>query len=234
MGFNKVYTSAEEALVGIEDGMTLMIGGFGLCGIPENSIAALVRKGTKNLTCISNNAGVDDFGLGLLLQTKQIKKMISSYVGENAEFERQMLSGELEVELVPQGTLATRCMAAGYGMPAIWTPAGVGTEVAEGKETRVFNGKEYLLEYAFEADFAIVKAWKGDTMGNLIYKSTARNFNPAMAMGGKITIAEVEELVPAGELDPNQIHTPGIYVHRIFKGAHFEKRIEQRTVRKKI
>ena len=232
MGFNKVYKTADEALMGIEDGMTLMLGGFGLCGIPENSIAALVRKGTKNLTCISNNAGVDDFGLGLLLQTKQIKKMISSYVGENAEFERQMLSGELEVELVPQGTLATRCMAAGYGMPAIWTPAGVGTEVAEGKETRVFNGKEYLLEYAFEADFSIVKAWKGDTMGNLIYKSTARNFNPAMAIGGKITIAEVEELVPAGELDPNQIHTPGIYIHRIFKGEKFEKRIEQRTVRK--
>ena len=233
MGFNKVYKTADEALVGIEDGMTLMLGGFGLCGIPENSIAALVRKGTKNLTCISNNAGVDDFGLGLLLQTKQIKKMISSYVGENAEFERQMLSGELEVELVPQGTLATRCMAAGYGMPAIWTPAGVGTEVAEGKETRIFNGKEYLLEYAFEADFAIVKAWKGDTMGNLIYKSTARNFNPAMAIGGKITIAEVEELVPAGELDPNQIHTPGIYIHRIFQGEKFEKRIEQRTVREK-
>jgi 3-oxoacid CoA-transferase subunit A len=234
MGFNKIYKTADEALFGIEDGMTLMLGGFGLCGIPENSIAALVRKGTKNLTCISNNAGVDDFGLGLLLQTKQIKKMISSYVGENAEFERQMLSGELEVELVPQGTLATRCMAAGYGMPAIWTPAGVGTEVAEGKETRMFNGKEYLLEYAFEADFAIVKAWKGDTMGNLIYKSTARNFNPSMAIGGKITIAEVEELVPAGELDPNQIHTPGIYVHRIFKGEKFEKRIEQRTVRKAI
>ncbi|MCE2963746.1 MAG: CoA transferase subunit A [Chitinophagales bacterium] len=232
MGFNKVFKTADEALGGIEDGMTLMLGGFGLCGIPENSIAALVRKGIKNLTCISNNAGVDDFGLGLLLQTKQIKKMISSYVGENAEFERQMLSGELEVELVPQGTLATRCMAAGYGMPAIWTPAGVGTEVAEGKETRVFNGKEYLLEYAFEADFAIVKAWKGDTMGNLIYKSTARNFNPSMAIGGKITIAEVEELVPAGELDPNQIHTPGIYIHRIFQGEKFEKRIEQRTVRK--
>lgn len=233
MGFNKVYSNAQAAIDGIEDGMTLMIGGFGLCGIPENSIAALVQKGAKNLTCISNNAGVDDFGLGLLLQTRQIKKMISSYVGENAEFERQMLSGELEVELVPQGTLATRCMAAGYGMPAIWTPAGVGTEVAEGKETRNFNGKEYLLEYAFEADFAIVKAWKGDTMGNLIYRETARNFNPAMAMGGKITIAEVEELVPAGALDPNQIHTPGIYVHRIFQGAHFEKRIEQRTVRKK-
>jgi 3-oxoacid CoA-transferase subunit A len=233
MGFNKVYKTADEALAGIEDGMTLMLGGFGLCGIPENSIAALVKKGTKNLTCISNNAGVDDFGLGLLLQTKQIKKMISSYVGENAEFERQMLSGELEVELVPQGTLATRCMAAGYGMPAIWTPAGVGTEVAEGKETRIFDGKEYLMEYAFDAQFAIVKAWKGDTMGNLIYRSTARNFNPSMAIGGKITIAEVEELVPAGELDPDQIHTPGIYVHRIFQGQKFEKRIEQRTVRKR-
>jgi 3-oxoacid CoA-transferase subunit A len=233
MGFNKVYKTADEALAGIEDGMTLMLGGFGLCGIPENSIAALVKKGTKNLTCISNNAGVDDFGLGLLLQTKQIKKMISSYVGENAEFERQMLSGELEVELVPQGTLATRCMAAGYGMPAIWTPAGVGTEVAEGKETRIFDGKEFLMEYAFDAQYAIVKAWKGDTMGNLIYRSTARNFNPSMAIGGKITIAEVEELVPAGELDPDQIHTPGIYVHRIFQGEKFEKRIEQRTVRKK-
>jgi 3-oxoacid CoA-transferase subunit A len=211
-----------------------MLGGFGLCGIPENAIAALVKKGTTNLTCISNNAGVDDFGLGLLLKTKQIKKMISSYVGENAEFERQMLSGELEVELVPQGTLATRCMAAGYGMPAIWTPAGVGTEVAEGKETRDFDGKTYLMEYAFDAQFAIVKAWKGDTMGNLIYKSTARNFNPSMAIGGKITIAEVEELVPAGSLDPDQIHTPGIYVHRIFQGTTFEKRIEQRTVRSKV
>jgi 3-oxoacid CoA-transferase subunit A len=234
MGFNKVYQSADEALIGIEDGMTLMLGGFGLCGIPENAIAALVKKGTTNLTCISNNAGVDDFGLGLLLKTKQIKKMISSYVGENAEFERQMLSGELEVELVPQGTLATRCMAAGYGMPAIWTPAGVGTEVAEGKETRDFDGKTYLMEYAFDAQFAIVKAWKGDTMGNLIYKSTARNFNPSMAIGGKITIAEVEELVPAGSLDPDQIHTPGIYVHRIFQGTTFEKRIEQRTVRSKV
>ncbi|MFY7861203.1 MAG: CoA transferase subunit A [Chitinophagales bacterium] len=234
MGFNKVYQSADEALKGIEDGMTLMLGGFGLCGIPENAIAALVKKGTKNLTCISNNAGVDDFGLGLLLQTKQIKKMISSYVGENAEFERQMLSGELEVELVPQGTLATRCMAAGYGMPAIWTPAGVGTEVALGKETREFDGKTYLMEYAFDAQFAIVKAWKGDTMGNLVYKSTARNFNPSMAIGGKITIAEVEELVPAGSLDPDQIHTPGIYVHRIFQGSTFEKRIEQRTVRSKV
>jgi 3-oxoacid CoA-transferase subunit A len=233
MGFQKVYKNVDDALQGIEDGMTLMLGGFGLCGIPENAIAALVKRGTKNLTCISNNAGVDDFGLGLLLQTKQIKKMISSYVGENEEFERQMLSGELEVELVPQGTLATRCMAAGYGMPVIYTPAGIGTEVAEGKETRIFDGKEYLMEYAFKADFAIVKAWKGDSMGNLVYKSTARNFNPAMAMGGKITIAEVEELVPLGELDPDQIHTPGIYVHRIFQGEKFEKRIEQRTTRKK-
>ncbi len=234
---NRVVKNVDEAIADIKDGMTLMVGGFGLCGIPENSIAALVRKGVKNLTCISNNAGVDDFGLGLLLQTKQIKKMISSYVGENAEFERQMLSGELEVELVPQGTLATRCMAAGYGMPVIYTPAGVGTEVAEGKETRRFSfhgvEKEYLMEKAFEADFAIVKAWKGDTAGNLIYRSTARNFNPLMAMGGKITIAEVEHLVPAGELDPDHVHTPGIYVHRIFEGSHYEKRIEQRTVRKK-
>lgn len=228
---NKVIAHADEAVRDIEDGMTLMLGGFGLCGIPENCITALVKKRVKNLTCISNNAGVDDFGIGLMLQGKQVKKMISSYVGENAEFERQLLSGELEVELVPQGTLATRCMASGYGMPAIFTPAGVGTEVAEGKEIRNFNGKDYLMEMAFEADFAIVKAWKGDTMGNLIYKSTARNFNPVMAMGGKITIAEVEELVPAGELDPDQIHTPGIYVHRIFQGKNYEKRIEQRTVR---
>ena len=235
---NRVVKNVDEAIADVKDGMTLMVGGFGLCGIPENSIAALVRKGVKNLTCISNNAGVDDFGLGLLLQTKQIKKMISSYVGENAEFERQMLSGELEVELVPQGTLATRCMAAGYGMPVIYTPAGVGTEVAIGKETRKFSfhgvEKEYLMEHAFEADFAIVKAWKGDTAGNLIYRSTARNFNPMMAMAGKITIAEVEHLVPAGELDPDQIHTPGIYVHRIFQGSNYEKRIEQRTVRKRI
>lgn len=234
---NRVVKNVEEALKDVKDGNTLMVGGFGLCGIPENCIAELVKKGVKNLTCISNNAGVDDFGLGLLLQTKQIKKMISSYVGENDEFERQMLSGELEVELVPQGTLATRCMAAGYGMPVIFTPAGVGTEVAIGKETRkfTFNGeeKEYLMEKAFEADFAIVKAWKGDTAGNLIYNSTARNFNPLMAMAGKITIAEVEELVPAGELDPDHIHTPGIYVHRIFQGQKYEKRIEQRTVRKK-
>jgi 3-oxoacid CoA-transferase subunit A len=233
---SRVVKNVEEATKDIKDGMTLMVGGFGLCGIPENCLAQLVKMGVKNLTCISNNAGVDDFGLGLLLQTKQIKKMISSYVGENDEFERQMLSGELEVELVPQGTLATRCLAAGYGMPVIYTPAGVGTEVAQGKEVRKFhfNGeeKEYLMEKAFEADFAIVKAWKGDTAGNLIYRSTARNFNPMMAMAGKITIAEVEELVPAGELDPNYIHTPGIYVHRIFQGAKYEKRIEQRTVRK--
>ena len=228
---NKVIANADVAIQDIQDGMTLMLGGFGLCGIPENSITALVKKGIKNLTCISNNAGVDDFGIGLMLHQKQVKKMIASYVGENAEFERQLLSGELEVELIPQGTLATRCMAAGYGMPAIFTPAGVGTEVAEGKETRNFNGKDYLMELAFDADFAIVKAWKGDTMGNLIYKSTARNFNPLMAMAGRITIAEVEELVPAGELDPDQIHTPGIYVHRIFKGSNYEKRIEQRTVR---
>lgn len=230
---NKVVANADAAIEGITDGMTLMVGGFGLCGIPENCISALVRKGTKGLTCISNNAGVDDFGLGLLLQHKQIKKMISSYVGENAEFERQMLSGELEVDLIPQGTLATRCLAAGYGMPAVYTPAGVGTEVAEGKEVRVFNGKEYLLEYAFDAPFAIVKAWKGDTHGNLIFHETARNFNPLMAMAGKVTIAEVEELVPAGALEPDQIHTPGIFVHRIFQGTNYEKRIEQRTVRKK-
>ena len=213
--------------------MTLLVGGFGLCGIPENSIAALVKSGVKNLTCISNNAGVDDFGLGLLLNNRQVKKMVSSYVGENAEFERQMLSGELEVELIPQGTLATRCLAAGYGMPVIYTPAGVGTEVAIGKEVRNFNGKDYLMEYAFDAPFAIVKAWKGDTDGNLVYHETARNFNPLMAMAGKITIAEVEELVPAGSLDPDHIHTPGIYIHRIFQGEKYEKRIEQRTVRKK-
>lgn len=228
---NKVVSGAQEAVRDIQDGMVLMLGGFGLCGIPENCISALVDKKVKDLTCISNNAGVDDFGIGLMLQQKQVKKMISSYVGENAEFERQLLSGELEVELIPQGTLATRCMAAGYGMPAIYTPAGVGTEVAIGKEVRNFDGKDYLLEYAFDADFAIVKAWKGDTHGNLIFKDTARNFNPLMAMAGKITIAEVEELVPAGQLDPNQIHTPGIYVHRIFQGVDYEKRIEQRTVR---
>jgi 3-oxoacid CoA-transferase subunit A len=230
---NKVVENADVAIRDIKDNMTLMVGGFGLCGIPENCISALVKKGTKGLTCISNNAGVDDFGLGLLLKSKLIKKMISSYVGENAEFERQLLSGELEVELIPQGTLATRCLAAGYGMPAIFTPAGVGTEVAEGKEIRIFNEKEYLMEYAFDADFALVKAWKGDTHGNLIFHETARNFNPLMAMAGKITVAEVEELVPAGELDPNNIHTPGIYVHRIFQGKDYEKRIEQRTVRKK-
>lgn len=228
----KLYRNADEAISDIADGNVLMLGGFGLCGIPENCIAALVRKGTKNLTCISNNAGVDDFGIGLMLKQKQVKKMIASYVGENAEFERQLLSGELEVELIPQGTLATRCMAAGYGMPAIFTPAGVGTEVAEGKETRNFNGKDYLMELAFVADFAIVKAWKGDKQGNLIYKDTARNFNPLMAMAAKITIAEVEELVEDGELDPNFIHTPGIYVQRIFQGENYEKRIEQRTVRK--
>ncbi len=228
---HKVYPNATEAVADIKDGAVLMLGGFGLCGIPENCISALVAQKIKNLTCISNNAGVDDFGIGLLLQQKQVKKMISSYVGENAEFERQLLSGELEVELIPQGTLATRCMAAGYGMPAIFTPAGVGTEVAIGKETRDFNSKTYLMEMAFDADYAIVKAWKGDTEGNLIFKDTARNFNPMMAMAGKITIAEVEELVPVGELDPNYIHTPGIFVHRIFKGVNYEKRIEQRTVR---
>lgn len=226
---NKKVASAEEAIYDIKDGYTIMLGGFGLCGIPENCIAALVKKGVKNLTCISNNAGVDDFGIGLMLHNKQVKKMISSYVGENEEFERQLLSGELDVELIPQGTLAFRCMAAGYGMPAIFTPAGIGTEVAIGKEVRNFNGKDYLLEKAFEANFAIVKAWKGDTDGNLIFKATARNFNTVMAMAGKITIAEVEELVEPGVLDPNQIHTPGIYVHRIFKGNQYEKRIEKKT-----
>ncbi|MEO7315314.1 MAG: CoA transferase subunit A [Ginsengibacter sp.] len=229
---NKVFKNAEDALHDVTDGSVIMLGGFGLCGIPEHCISALVKMGVKDLTCISNNAGVDNFGIGLLLKQKQLKKMIASYVGENAEFERQLLQGELDVELVPQGTLATRCMATGYGMPAIFTPAGVGTEVAEGKEVRAFNGKEYLLEYAFDSDFALVKAWKGDKYGNLIFKETARNFNPLMAMAGKITVAEVEELVEPGELDPNMIHTPGIYVHRIFKGDNFEKRIEQRTVRK--
>ncbi|HMG82035.1 MAG TPA: CoA transferase subunit A [Ferruginibacter sp.] len=227
----KLYQNAAQAIADIPNGATLLLGGFGLCGIPENCIAALVQKKIMDLTCISNNAGVDDFGIGLMLQQKQVKKMIASYVGENEEFERQLLSGELEVELIPQGTLATRCMAAGYGMPAIFTPAGVGTEVANGKETRTFNNKEYLLEYAFDADFALVKAWKGDTDGNLIFKETARNFNPLMAMAGKITIAEVEELVAPGELDPDHIHTPGIYVHRIFKGVNYEKRIEKLTVR---
>ncbi|MFC4210443.1 CoA transferase subunit A [Pedobacter lithocola] len=230
---NKVVSGAEEAIQDISDGVTIMLGGFGLCGIPENCINALVAKKIKNLTCISNNAGLDDFGIGLMLKQRQVKKMISSYVGENAEFERQLLSGELEVDLLPQGTLATRCLAAGYGMPAIFTPAGVGTEVAEGKEIRNFDGKDYLMEYAFDADFALVKAWKGDTAGNLIFRSTSRNFNPIMAMAGKTTIAEVEELVEAGELDPDHIHTPGIYVHRIFQGKDYEKRIEQRTVRKK-
>jgi 3-oxoacid CoA-transferase subunit A len=229
---NKVVSDADEAVSDIKDGDILMLGGFGLCGIPENCIAALVKKGIRELTCISNNAGVDDFGIGLMLKKRQVRKMISSYVGENAEFERQLLSGELEVELIPQGTLATRCLAAGYGMPAIYTPAGTGTEVAEQKEIRNFNGKEYLLEYAFQADYALVKAWKGDTDGNLIYRETARNFNPLMAMAGKTTIAEVEQLVPAGELDPDFIHTPGIYVHKIFQGKSYEKRIEQKTFRK--
>ena len=228
----KVFNTADEAIADIHDGAILMLGGFGLCGIPENCIKALVKRGTRQLTCISNNAGVDNFGIGQMLQQKQVSKMIASYVGENAEFERQLLSGELEVELIPQGTLATRCLAAGYGMPAIFTPAGVGTEVAVGKEVRVFKDKAYLLELAFDADFALVKAWKGDTAGNLIYRETARNFNPVMAMAGKITIAEVEELLPAGTLNPDHIHTPGIYVHRIFKGTNYEKRIEQRTVRK--
>lgn len=230
---NKTVNNVQEALIGVKDGMTLMLGGFGLCGIPENSISELVKLGVKNLTCISNNAGVDDFGLGLLLKKKQIKKMISSYVGENDEFERQMLSGELEVDLIPQGTLAERCRAAGAGIPAFYTPAGYGTEVAEGKETREFNGKMHILEHAFQADFAFVKAWKGDTAGNLIFKGTARNFNPMMAMAGKITVAEVEELLEAGELNPNEIHTPGIFVQRIFQGKDYEKRIEQRTVRQK-
>jgi len=230
---NKKVNNVKEALVGVKSGMTLMLGGFGLCGIPENSIQELVRLEVKKLTCISNNAGVDDFGLGLLLKEKQIKKMISSYVGENDEFERQMLSGELEVELTPQGTLAEKCRAAQAGFPAFFTPAGFGTEVAEGKETREFDGKMYVLESAYKADFAFVKAWKGDTAGNLIFKGTARNFNPSMCGAATITIAEVEELVPAGELDPNQIHTPGIFVQRIFQGTHYEKRIEQRTVRQK-
>nr|WP_297308165.1 CoA transferase subunit A [uncultured Flavobacterium sp.] len=228
---NKKVANAQEALFDVKDNQTIMLGGFGLCGIPENSITELVRKNITGLTCISNNAGVDDFGLGLLLQKRQIKKMISSYVGENAEFERQMLSGELDVELTPQGTLAEKCRAAQAGIPAFFTPAGYGTEVAEGKETREYNGKMYVLEEAYKADFAIVKAWKGDEAGNLIFKGTARNFNSCMAGAGKITIAEVEELVPAGTLDPNEIHIPGIYVKRIFQGEKYEKRIEQRTVR---
>jgi len=228
---NKIVDNIEQALEGVESNMTFMFGGFGLSGIPENAITSLSQKEIFGLTCISNNAGVDDFGLGLLIQRKQIKKMISSYVGENAEFERQMLSGELEVDLIPQGSLAERCRAAGAGIPAFFTPAGYGTEVAQGKEVREYNGKPHILETALTADFAFVKAWKGDTAGNLIFKGTARNFNPLMAMAGKITVAEVEELVPAGELDPNQIHTPGIFVQRIFQGEKYEKRIEQRTVR---
>ncbi|RXG23127.1 CoA transferase subunit A [Leeuwenhoekiella marinoflava] len=229
----KTVDSVSNALQGVKDDMTLMLGGFGLSGIPENAIAHLVKLNVEGLTCISNNAGVDDFGLGLLLQKKQIKKMISSYVGENAEFERQMLSGELDVELIPQGTLAERCRAAQAGFPAFYTPAGYGTEVAEGKETREFDGKMYVLEHAFKADFAFIKAWKGDTAGNLIFKGTARNFNPVMCGAATVTVAEVEELLPAGELDPNQIHIPGIFVQRIFEGANYEKRIEQRTVRKR-
>jgi len=231
MAISKVVMSRAEACAGVQSGMKLMLGGFGLCGIPECSIAELVRLEVGDLTCISNNAGVDDFGLGLLLQKRQIRKMISSYVGENDEFERQMLSGELEVDLIPQGSLAERCRAGGAGIPAFYTPAGYGTEVAEGKEVREFNGKPHILESALTADFAFVKAWKGDTAGNLIYKATARNFNPMMAMAGKITVAEVEELVPEGTLDPNEIHTPGIFVQRIFQGEGYEKRIEQRTVR---
>ena len=228
---NKTVKNVEQALDGINSGMTLMLGGFGLCGIPENAIGELVRLGVSGLTCISNNAGVDDFGLGLLLQRRQIKKMIASYVGENGEFERQMLSGDLEVELTPQGTLAEKCRAAQAGIPAFFTPAGYGTEVAEGKEIREFNGKQYVLEQAFKADFALIKAWKGDEAGNLIFKGTARNFNPVMCGAAKITVAEVEELVPAGSLDPNSIHIPGIFVQRIFQGSDYEKRIEQRTVK---
>lgn len=229
---NKTVPNIEMALEGVKDGMTFMLGGFGLCGIPENAITELVKRGIKDIVCISNNAGVDDFGLGLLLQHKQIKKMISSYVGENDEFERQMLSGELDVELTPQGTLAEKCRAAQGGFPAFFTPAGYGTEVAQGKETREFDGKMYVLEEAFKADFSFVKAWKGDEAGNLIFKGTARNFNPVMCGAAKITVAEVEELVPAGELNPNEIHVPGIFVQRILQGANYEKRIEQRTVRK--
>ncbi|GAC1429025.1 MAG: CoA transferase subunit A [Chitinophagaceae bacterium] len=228
---NKVFTNAFDALKGVEDGTTIMLGGFGLCGIPENCIAALAGMGIKNLTCISNNAGVDDFGLGLLLKTRQIKKMISSYVGENAEFERQLLNGELEVDLIPQGTLATRIQMAGMGIPAFFTPAGYGTEIAAGKEIREFNGKQYLMEYALHAPFALVKAWKGDTMGNLVFRKTTRNFSTSMAKAGDITIAEVEQLLQPGELDPDLIHVPGIYVHRIFQGNGYEKRIERRTVR---
>jgi 3-oxoacid CoA-transferase subunit A len=228
---NKVFANAEAALLDIPDGASLLVGGFGLCGLPENALHELLRKGTRNLTCISNNAGLDDFGIGLLLRQRQVKKMIASYVGENAEFERQLLAGELEVELIPQGTLAERIRAGGAGIPAFYTPAGYGTEVGNGKESREFNGKMYLLETWLKADFALVKAWRGDTAGNLVYKGTARNFNPMMATAGKITIAEVEELVPAGELDPNQVHTPGIYVQRIFQGRDYQKRIENRTIR---
>ncbi|MBK8110686.1 MAG: CoA transferase subunit A [Saprospiraceae bacterium] len=228
---NKVFANADEAIFDIPNNTTLMVGGFGLCGIPENCISAMVKKGIKGLTCISNNAGVDNFGLGLLLQNRQINKMISSYVGENEEFERQMLSGELEVDLIPQGSLAERCRAGGAGIPAFYTPAGYGTEIAYGKEVKIFNGKPHILESALQADFALVKAWKGDTLGNLVFKATARNFNEVMAMAGKITIVEVEELVQPGELDPNFIHVPGIFVQRIFQGVNYEKRIEQRTVR---
>lgn len=228
---NKVFTNADEAIRDIPDGATIMLGGFGLCGIPENCINALVHKGIKDLTCISNNAGVDDFGLGLLLKTRQIKKMMSSYVGENAEFERQLLSGELEVDLIPQGTLATRIQMAGMGIPAFFTPAGYGTEIAEGKEVRAFNNKMYLMEHALYADFAIVKAWKGDSLGNLVFRKTTRNFSTSMAKAGTITIAEVEELVKPGELEPDQIHVAGIYVHRIFQGSSYEKRIERKTVK---
>lgn len=231
---NKVVNNAVAAIEGISDGMTLMLGGFGLCGIPENCIKALVDAGVTNLTCISNNAGVDDFGLGLLLQKRQIKKMISSYVGENDEFERQMISGELEVDLIPQGSLAARCQAGGAGVPAFFTPAGYGTEVALGKEVRYFEGKPHILESALTSDYSIVKAWKGDRFGNLVFKGTARNFNPVMAMAGKITIAEVEELVEPGVLDPNFIHIPGVFVQRIFQGVDYEKRIEQRTVREAV
>lgn len=230
---NKVVENADEAVKDIKDNAVLMLGGFGLCGIPENAISALLKTGVKGLTCISNNAGVDDFGIGLMLKTRQVKKMISSYVGENAEFERQLLAGELEVDLIPQGTLAERIRAGGAGIPAFFTPAGYGTEVAEGKEVREFGGKKYLMEEWLKADFALVKAWKGDAAGNLLFKGTARNFNPMMAAAGKITIAEVEELVPLGELDPNEIHTPGIYVQRIFEGENYEKRIEQRTITEK-
>ncbi|MEO5683847.1 MAG: CoA transferase subunit A [Chitinophagaceae bacterium] len=228
---NKVFTNAPDALKDIKDGASIMLGGFGLCGIPENCIAALIKMGVKDLTCISNNAGVDEFGLGLLLKTRQIKKMMSSYVGENAEFERQLLNGELEVDLIPQGTLATRIQMAGMGIPAFYTPAGYGTEIAIGKEVREFNGKQYLMEHALHASFAIVKAWKGDTMGNLVFRKTTRNFSTSMAKAGDITIAEVEQLVQPGELDPDQVHVPGIYVHRIFQGSNYEKRIERKTIK---